>query len=442
VTSTKISIGYNGWGTQPPIAKPALMPSRTLHLHAIAAIITMALTVPSQASTTRVQTIPTKATKSSARKQPLTPAHQTYEHKMEMGYLLYFNGDVDRATKAFMSACKLNTSKFEPHLHLISCYLHKQTPKNLSLAADECREVLKRKPGQADVHLILSNILRTQAAHETIAIERTKKFAEAIKQAEDAQRLGADEAKCQNQIAVILLQMGLSEQALKHVDRAISKRNKFPDAHWIRALLLYKQLIAVPAGQDPSSMLSTLNSPEKKHQIDEIMQELDTAIAQNNGVNAEAFNTKGDILFALQQFTVALPAYQTAVEQDPKYANAWSGLSNCYLQLAGCETETGKKNNYLANARTASTRLKELKPSDSLAIFQNAMMLARVGLIKEAIQELHNALQLESDPSVRHQIESELQELKLRSGFGELDAPVGDFDLDLIKTIKPPVTIN
>jgi tetratricopeptide (TPR) repeat protein len=179
-------------------------------------------------------------------------------------------------------------------------------------------------------------------------------------------------------------------------------------------------------------------------QVDEVLKELDTAIEQKRGSKAEAYNTKSDILFALQRYNQALPAYQVAVAQEPKYAGAWIGLGNCYLQLAGCETEAGTKCEYLKNAMKAYTTARRLKPSDKGIHYQLTVTLKRMGLLKEAIRELKESLRQETDPTRRSEIETHIQQLVHGAGFGEiyLDAPVGDFDLDLIKTIQPPIVTN
>src|SRR5438270_9472391 len=93
----------------------------------------------------------------------LAAPNATYAHKMEMGQLLYFNGDVDRAIAAYEAAAELAPNAFEPHLNLLQMYVQKGTDEAMEKAAHECNEVLKRKPGNREVHFLLANILRTQA---------------------------------------------------------------------------------------------------------------------------------------------------------------------------------------------------------------------------------------------------------------------------------------
>jgi tetratricopeptide (TPR) repeat protein len=342
----------------------------------------------------------------------------TYARKMEIGQLLYFNGDIDRAISAFRMAGELNPKAFEPHLNLVNLFIQKGTPENLALAAEECREVLKRKPGHRDVHLILSNIMRTDAGTETNPEEQKKKLAEAMKEAEEAEKLGANEAMCENQIGVILLQMGDTDGALTHIDQAIRKQNNFSDAHLIRAVLLFKKLTSAPStSQDPAVVLKELNSPEKKKQVDEILAELDTAIEQKGGVNAEAYNTKADILFALQRFDDAVIAYKKAADQEARYAQAWAGLGNCYAQLAGSVSDDSKKRDHISNAKDAYDKAKRLKPNDKNIVYGLAVMLEKMGSINDAVQEFNNGLMLETDPLMKAQIQMHVQQLMGGAGM-------------------------
>src|SRR5262245_46832033 len=87
----------------------------------------------------------------------------SYAHKMEMAQMLFFNGDINGAIRAFEFAATLNPKAFEPHLNLLNLYLQKGGDDAMEKACHECDEVLKRKPNQKDTHLIYGNLLRTQA---------------------------------------------------------------------------------------------------------------------------------------------------------------------------------------------------------------------------------------------------------------------------------------
>jgi tetratricopeptide (TPR) repeat protein len=349
----------------------------------------------------------------------------TYAHKMEIGQLLFFNGDIDRAINAFLAAGELNPKAFEPHLNLINLYIQKGTPESLSLASEQCREVIKRKPGNRDVHLILSNLLRTEASSETDLEVQKKKLSEAEKEAEEAERLGASEPLCENQIGVIKLQLGDSAGAMEHIDQAIRKQAVFPDAHLIKAVLLFKTINSSKEAQDPATAAKALNAPENKKTLDEVLKELDTAVTQKGGANAEASNTKADILFALNRIPEAATAYGKAGEADPRYAQAWAGLGNCEAQMAGSETDESKKQEHIKAARDAYDKAKKLRPNDKNIIYGLAVMLEKMGQTNDAMQEFNNGLMLETDPLMRAQIQMHVQQM----GGSAMRVPgLGSFD--------------
>src|SRR5262249_8850205 len=146
---------------------------------------------------------------------------------------LFFNGDIDRAIHAFETAAELNPKAVEPHQNLVNLYIQKGDMPNMVKAGDECQEVLKRKPGNKDIHLIYGNILRTEAGMETDQAAQKSKLEEAAKEVQQAEDLNAPEAMCENTISMIELQLGDIDNALKHVEHAIDKQPTFPDAHLI-----------------------------------------------------------------------------------------------------------------------------------------------------------------------------------------------------------------
>ncbi|MBX9687614.1 MAG: tetratricopeptide repeat protein [Candidatus Obscuribacterales bacterium] len=102
--------------------------------------------------------------------QPLSAATKpTYASKMQMGQLLYFNGNVDQAIRAFKYAAQLKPDAFDPHLNLVNIYVQKQ---DFQAAVEECREGLKLKPNHRDLHLILGNLLRNMAGSSKDADEQ------------------------------------------------------------------------------------------------------------------------------------------------------------------------------------------------------------------------------------------------------------------------------
>lgn len=339
----------------------------------------------------------------------------TYAHKMEIGQLLYFNGDIDRSIKAFQRAAELNPKAFEPHLNLVNLWVQKGGEEALAKAADECREVLTRKPSNREVHLILGNLLRTQAGTITDKEKMNAKLDEAMAEVLKAQELGAPEALCENTVGLTLLQKGDLDGALEHIDKAIKKQPVFPDAHLVRAVLLFKGVNKVEQkGQDTTVFVDKMDSPEMKKKLVEVLAELDLAIKQKEK-NPEAHNTKADILFAAGDHAKALEHYHKAAEHEPRYAQAWAGIGNCRAHLAGKEAD--KKGEHITAAREAYVKAKKLKPTDKNIVYGLAVMLEKQGAINEAVQEFQDGLLLETDPMMKAQITMHLQQL-LRGGFG------------------------
>ena len=230
----------------------------------------------------------------------------TYDKKMQLGQLLYFNGNVDQAIKAFRTAAQLKPTAFEPHLNLVNIYVQKG---DIPEAVEECHEVLKIKEGHKDVHLILGNLLRSMASSETDTEKQKELLAEAVKEVEMAQSLKADPALIQNTLGIIKVQQGEHDQAMKHMEAALAVKGSLPDAHLVKGVLHFKK------GEKELAL---------KH--------LDLAIKHKANKNAEARNTKADILFTMGKHDEALTEYQKAAEDDSRYLAAWSGQGNIYIQ--------------------------------------------------------------------------------------------------------------
>lgn len=344
----------------------------------------------------------------------------TYAHKMEIGQLLYFNGDVDRAIKAFVRAAELNPKAFEPHLNLVNLYVQKGGEVGLQKAANECNEVLKLKPANKEVHLILGNLIRTQAGNEKDKDKMNAKLDEAMKEVLKAQEMGAPEALCENTIGLTLLQKGDTEGALVHIDKAVKKQPNFPDAHLVRAVLLFKGVSKVEQkGQDTTVFVDKLNSPEMKTKLVEVLAELDLSIKQKEK-NPEAHNTKADILFASGDQEKALEHYKKATEAEPRYAQAWAGIGNCEAHLATKQTDADKRDEHIKSAKEAYDKAKKLKSDDKNIVYGLAVMLEKQGQIADAISEFQNGLLLETDPMMKAQIALHVQQLQ-KSGLGGMN---------------------
>jgi tetratricopeptide (TPR) repeat protein len=448
---------------------------------------------------------------------PATASKPTYAHKMEMGQLLYFNGDIDRSIKAFEAASELNDKAFEPHLNLVNLYVQKGGDEGLANAARECGEVLKRKPSNKDIHLILGNLLRTQAGNETDPDKMKVKLTEAAQEVQTAQDMGANKAMCENTIGLIELQRGDNEKALEHINNAIEKQPVFADAHLVRAVLLFKQMMQGPkppesasdkggdkkgsddkssdtknsdtksdakgtdktaagnsdakaadasgdsaaaGGSAPlqgnvkvnvknkpnkkdlesktaaSSSTETkvadasgpkdLNSPALKPIVDEVLHELDLSIKQKEK-NAEAHNTKADILFAMGKHEDALKEYKKATEDEPKYAQAWAGIGTTHAQLLQKETDSDAKDKRLHEAKDAYAKARRLKPNDKNIGYGLALMLEKLGMQSEARAEFQTTMMMEEDPLMRAQIQLHLQQMG-GGGLGGINTKLQNFD--------------
>ncbi len=329
---------------------------------------------------------------------PVFAGKPTYAKKMELGQLLYFNGNLDGAINAFLYAAALNPSAFEPHLNLVNLYVQKGTPEGIEKAIEECHEVLKLKPGNKEVHLILGNLLRTQSSSEKDTAASQAKLEEALKEIHLAQEQGAPEAMCENTLGLLLLQKGDRDAALEHIEKAVKKQPNFPDAHLIRSVLLFRK------AQD-ANLLKDMNSVDAKKKLDEVLKELDLAIKQKEK-NPEARNTKGDILFAMGKHTEALEQYQKATEDEPRYAQAWAGIGNTQAQLKDFD-----------KAREAYRKAKEINPSDKNIIYGLAVMLEKQGEIANAVQEFQEAIMMETDPVMKAQIQLHIQQLLNQGAF-------------------------
>jgi tetratricopeptide (TPR) repeat protein len=328
---------------------------------------------------------------------------ETYAHKMEMGNLLYFNGDVDRSIKAFQRAAELNPKAFEPHLMILQVALQKGGDDSIKLAKTECQEVLKLKPGHKDARMIMGSLLRNEAATLT-GDEQKAKLAEAQKEIELAMEAGAPEAMCEQTIAMILLQKGDFPEALARVDKALKKQPTYADAHLIRAVLLFRQI-----GDQ-------INDPANKPKIEEVLSELDLAI-KHKPKNAEAHSTKAQILFATGRHSDAEEAYNKSLADEPRNAQAWAELGNLHLQLMDKATEADKKKHHSNKGRDAFEKAAKLRPNDKNMAYNLAVMLEKQGAVHEAIQEFQRGALLENDFEMKGKILFHVQQLQQAAGM-------------------------
>jgi tetratricopeptide (TPR) repeat protein len=338
--------------------------------------------------------------------------NDTYAHKMEVGQLLFFNGDVERAIRAFQRAAELNPKAIEPHLSLINLYAQKGGPEGIANAEKECVEALKIKPNSKDVHLLYGTLLKNEASSITDKEKMQEKCGEAMKELTAAKEAGASEPLCEAQIALLYLQKGEFDDALKHIDVAIDKQPVNADAHMVRAVLLFRGI-----GGDK------VKNPEMKEKLQAVFDELDTSIKQKEK-NPEAHNTKAQILVAADRLEDALVEYQATVKAEPKMQQAWLEMANLLVTLAEKkETDPAKKKAYFTQARDAIEHAKKLKQDDRNIVYASGVIWEKhaglldtqeekIQYLRHALEEFTNGVQAETDPTLAQQIRMHIAQLQ------------------------------
>jgi tetratricopeptide (TPR) repeat protein len=303
----------------------------------------------------------------------------SYDSKMQLGQSLQFNGNLEQAIKAYKYAASLKPNAFDPHFLLVNIYAQQQ---DFKAAAEECRVALRIKPGNRDLHLLLGNLDRTLAGNTADPAEQKQLLAEAVKELEAAEECGASPALVQSTLAVLHVQTGNFDKAMEHVDKALDKNDKQPDAHLIRGILKYK-----------------------KGDKQEAMKELDIAV-QQKGKNAEARNTKADILFADGKSDEALDEYKRALEDDPKYLQSMAGIANIYMQRQKWD-----------EALTWYEKAQEARPGDATVIYSVAICLEKMGKVDMAIKKFQEGMLADPNRETSAQIRSHVQELQQKQLF-------------------------
>lgn len=324
----------------------------------------------------------------------------SYAKKMQLGQLLYFNGNVDRAINAFKTAAQLKPNEFDPHLNLVNIYVQKQ---DFNSAIEECREGLKIKPSHRDLHLILGNLLRTVAGSKDPE-EAKKMLEEAKKELAAAGELGANKGLVASTQAVLHVQTGDFEKAMEHVRAALEENPKNADAHLIKAVLHHKK------GQETG-----LTDAQKKEHKDLTMHHLDQAV-KHKGKNAEARNTKADILFSAGKHDEALEEYKNALKDDERYNQARMGVGNILIQQQ-------KWDEALANYNKAL----EYKADDANTLYSIAICLEKLGRLDEAVRRFNEGMMVDNNPNQKAQIQQHVRDLQKNQllNVGTLLSPTG-----------------
>jgi tetratricopeptide (TPR) repeat protein len=336
----------------------------------------------------------------------LSAGKPTYASKMETGQMLFFNGDVDRAIRAFEQAAELNPKPVEPHTMLLQLYAQKGGEEYMQKAIAECHEVLSRKPSK-DIHLVLGNLLRNAAGSEQDAAKQKEKLEEASKEIQEAEKEGAKRSLCEYTVGMIDLQEGNTEQAEAHIEEALKDQPDFADAHLVHGVLMFKD--ATKPGADGKA--KDFSDPAVQKSLSKVLDELDIAIKQKPK-NAEAHNTKAEILLALGRNDESLEEYRKAVNDEPRYTQAWVGIGTIEVQLAGKETDSTKQQEHVTKAHEAFEQAKKLSPNDKNVSYGLAILLEKMSMFHEAAAEFENCYMLESDPITKAQIQMHIQQLR------------------------------
>lgn len=293
------------------------------------------------------------------------------QSKMDLAELMFFNGNIDGAIRAYKQALAMEPDMVQCHMGLLSLYIQKQ---DFAKAIEECHEVIRLKPNTKDVHLILGNLLRAQNDLDG-SIEALTKAAES----------GSDPGQVHSALGTAHLQKGNLEKAEEHLAHAVEKSPKgSADAHLLLGVVKFK-----------------------KGNKAEAISHIDHSIKMK-AKNPEAHNAKGDMLAADGKWKEALEEYELAVKDEPKFALAHASMGNAHLQLGDNE----KAMEHFKKAR-------DLNPSDKNVLYALPILLEKAGKINEALVEFENSLMLETDATMASQIRMHMSQLRGQSGLSQ-----------------------
>ena len=291
------------------------------------------------------------------------------QSKMDLAELMFFNGNIDGAIRAYKQALAMEPELTQCHMGLLSLYIQKQDfPK----AIEECREVIRLKPSTKDVHLILGNLLRAQNDLDGSIEALTK-----------AHESGSDPVQVHSALGTAHLQKGNLEKAEEHLRQAVEKHPKgSADAELLLGVVMFK-----------------------KGNKTEAVQHIDQSIKMKTK-NPEAHNAKGDMLASDSKWTEALEEYELAVKDEPKFALAHASMGNAHLQMGNND----KAMEHFKKAR-------DLNPTDKNVLYALPILLEKAGKTQEALTEFENSLMLETDATMAAQIRMHMDQLRGQSGF-------------------------
>jgi tetratricopeptide (TPR) repeat protein len=286
--------------------------------------------------------------------------------KLELGEMLFFNGNPKAAEKAFTGAIALNPDLYQAHLDLASLY---QQNGNLQGAISQYREIVRLHNKERDAYFTLGILLKDQGNLD-----------EAITNLEKALILPSkvQETDTENILAFTLISNGNPSAALIHFEHLLDSSGKAQQPDWIlgKAMALFK----LNKGTEASI-------------------EIDHALSLRPN-NPAAHNLKGDVLSASGRKDEAIEEYSKAIQDDPLFYQGYLSLGNLYL-----------KDKQFALAKDIFQKGEKIKPDDKNILYGLAYALENCGDVKAAIEKYQSVLSFERNPSERDTIQAHLREL-------------------------------
>lgn len=293
------------------------------------------------------------------------PNNAGASEKLELGEMLFFNGNPKAAIKVFKEAIQLNADLYQAHFDLASLY---QQMGNLNGAIDEYREIVRLRSKDGDAHFTLGMLLKERGdLNEAIT---NLKAALALSQ--------GGSADLESTLAFTLLANENLSEALARFDHLLNSGPKVTDPDLIlgKAMVLFKM-----------------------QKVEESLREIDQALSVRP-IYPAAHNLKGDLFYAGDKKNEAIQEYCQAIVEDPRFSQAYLSLGNLYL-----------KDKQFTSARDIFQKAERLNPNDKNILYGLAYSLENCGDIKAAIEKFQSVLGFENDPRQRSAVEAHLTEL-------------------------------
>jgi tetratricopeptide (TPR) repeat protein len=296
--------------------------------------------------------------------RPALAKDSAYE-KMELGQVMYFNGNINGAIREFQAAVALNPKLWEAHINLANMYMEKgEVPSVIA----EYREVLKLKPNNKDIWLMLGNLQQSQGDFTGAA----ETFSKAIE-------FGANTASTYFALGLTLLQINDPMSATYNFSKAVEEQPNFAEAHLMLGVSLFKG-----------------GAKSKLQAFDEV----DKAIEQRKRY-PEAHNIKGDMYASEGNEDEALFEYETAIKEAPSFSQAWNSAANIYYS----------RKEY-AKAAEGYARALELDPHFKDACYGLGLALEQQGRLYDGITAIRHGLGMDKDRETKEKMIAHLNKMQ------------------------------